>query len=47
MPGRVPLAEMRQKTGGKQAWHKANTRREACPQGFSQEATIKAIWEGT
>ncbi|MFC1737014.1 hypothetical protein ACFL1X_12930 [Candidatus Hydrogenedentota bacterium] len=27
-------------------WYRANTRSEACPAGFNQEATIKAIWEG-
>ncbi len=27
-------------------WYHANTRSEACPRGFNQEATIKAIWAG-
>lgn len=29
---------------GRQRWYFANTKSAACPQGFSQEATIKAIW---
>lgn len=27
-------------------WYHANTRSKACPEGFNQEETIKAIWEG-
>jgi hypothetical protein len=27
-------------------WYYANTRSNACPDGFNQEETIKAIWEG-
>jgi hypothetical protein len=30
--------------GGKVGWYFANTKSPACPQGFSQEETIKAIW---
>jgi hypothetical protein len=30
--------------GGKMVWYFANTKSPACPQGFSQEDTIKAIW---
>ena len=30
--------------GGKANWYFANTRSSACPRGFSQEETIKAIW---
>lgn len=28
------------------SWYYANTKSEACPNGFNQEETIKAIWEG-
>jgi hypothetical protein len=28
----------------KMNWYFANTRSAACPQGFNQEETIKAIW---
>jgi len=31
--------------GGRQRWYFANTRGPECPQGSSQEDTIKAIWE--
>ena len=31
--------------GGKMRWYFANTKSEANPQGFSQEETIKAIWQ--
>ena len=27
-------------------WYHANTKSQACPEGFNQEETIKAIWEG-
>jgi hypothetical protein len=27
------------------AWYYANTKSEACPNGFNQEETIKAIWQ--
>jgi len=27
-------------------WYYANTLSAACPNGFNQEETIKAIWEG-
>jgi hypothetical protein len=30
--------------GGRIRWYFANTKSPACPQGFSQEETIKAIW---
>jgi hypothetical protein len=30
--------------GARQRWYFANTKSAACPQGFSQEETIKAIW---
>ncbi|MCX6629739.1 MAG: hypothetical protein NTW28_19140 [Candidatus Solibacter sp.] len=30
--------------GGSQRWYFANTKSAACPQGFGQEETIKAIW---
>lgn len=46
MPGRVPLAEPREMAGAKTRWYKANTPSKACVQGFNQEETIKAIWEG-
>jgi hypothetical protein len=31
--------------GGRFNWYYANTKSAACPQGFSQEETIKAIWQ--
>ena len=31
--------------GGRQRWYFANTKSPECPQGFSQEETIKAIWQ--
>ncbi|HNR98059.1 MAG TPA: hypothetical protein PKX48_01320 [Planctomycetota bacterium] len=40
MPGSRTLAEP---AGGKR-WYWANTSSEACPEGFNQEETIKAIW---
>ena len=30
--------------GGKINWYFANTKSAACPRGFGQEETIKAIW---
>jgi hypothetical protein len=42
MPGSRTLADA---ADGKH-WYFANTRSPACPDGFNQEATIKAIWEG-
>jgi hypothetical protein len=46
MPGRVPLGEPRETAGGASRWYRANTRSAASPCGFSQEETIKAIWNG-
>jgi hypothetical protein len=46
MPGRVWLAEPREIGGSTTSMYRANTCSPTCPLGFSQEATIKAIWEG-
>ncbi len=43
IPGRKSLNA--QDAGGAN-WYRANTRSKTCPDGFNQEETIKAIWQG-
>jgi hypothetical protein len=42
MPGSIPMAV---EVAGTR-WYRANTRSEQCPQGFSQQETIREIWSG-
>jgi hypothetical protein len=44
MPGGRMLADGPAVGGVKLKWYFANTKSPACPQGFNQEETIKAIW---
>ena len=44
MPGRVCLGEPLKGVKGELRWYQANTRSAASPDGFSQEKTIRAIW---
>ncbi len=44
MPGGRMLTNGPVREDRKLAWYFANTRSPACPDGFNQEATIKAIW---
>ena len=43
-PGRVPLGEPLERTSGPRRLYVINTPSEACPDGFNQEKTVKAMW---